>query len=825
MSMVQRSFLVSLLLTLTVPTLALAGPRDVNHLVNPDFEDNADGKAKGWSHYGEGYELVREGREGGWCIRCRSDTGRQTLGAAQEFVFDPPVQHPLLISGWSKAAGVERGEYSVYLDVHYADGTPLWGQQALFERGTHDWARAESIFTPAKPVARIQAFVLFRRAKGTAWFDDIRVSLAPQRFTRTTALGGFAGAGRIEALASVSLPSTWQTQVRHGERVVFTQQGVGLTQRISWNGRDAEGQPVLPGTCTIRFAATDLLFGETATWTREVDTRGAQSGRNFALWTESSMRRVMPVDMPETADPPAALVLSAARNESESGQIVIMPPAGAALHNVRVAVSDLAGPEGARIAADNVQWHQVGYVWVEHQHEHPDVPRYGPCWWPDPLLPVQCFDVDPGWAQPVWITVHVPEGTPPGAYTGQVIVSADGHLDATVPLRLRVHDFTVPTRGRLKTAFALMQGFLEKVYGAENVTPKLRQAYGEYLLAHRLNPDDITRTDLPALDDLAHYRDRGLNAFNVLNMVEPRGAAPWRCWSPPEIYTPQFKQGLIGKLDPFVAGLKARGLADWAYVYSFDERPQEFNPILRDYFGLIKQRYGLPTLTTAKVPQDPAVMRDLNVDWNCPVSDVYSFEDAERCRAAGLQVWAYVCCGPREPFANFLADDPLIEARLVMWQAFHQKLDGFLYWGVNVWSKKNNDGPLDLSKGARLPWSINTGGPDWPALHGDGVLLYPLPQGPAGCIRLANLRDGLEDYEYLWALGRKRGDPWSARKDCEPVTTSLTAFTRDPLVLLTTRERVARELSGGAEGPSGMTNSPKAAEKKAAKGAGEGAVP
>jgi len=279
--------------------------------------------------------------------------------------------------------------------------------------------------------------------------------------------------------------------------------------------------------------------------------------------------------------------------------------------------------------------------------------------------------------------------------------------------------------------------------------------------------------------------------------VPPRGEAPWRCWSPLESYTPEFKQNLIARLDPFVAALKARGLAESAYVYSFDERPAEFNPILREYFGLIKQRYGLPTLTTAKVPQDPAVLRDLNVDWNCPVSSVYSFEDAERCRAAGLQVWSYVCCGPREPFANFLADDPLIEARLIMWQAFHQKLDGFLYWGVNVWSRPNNEAPLDLSKGAKLAWSINTGGPDWPALHGDGVLLYPLPDGPAGCIRLVNLRDGLEDYEYLRALGVTRGDPWSARADCEPVTTSLTAFTHDPAVLLDTRERIARELRAG----------------------------
>jgi len=100
-----------------------------------------------------------------------------------------------------------------------------------------------------------------------------------------------------------------------------------------------------------------------------------------------------------------------------------------------------------------------------------------------------------------------------------------------------------------------------------------------------------------------------------------------------------------------------------------------------------------------------------------------------------------------------------------------------------------------MSEGAKLAWSINTGGEKWPALHGDGMLLYPLPDGPAGCIRLSNIRDGLEDYEYLWALGEKRGDVWAARADCEPVTESLTAFTLEPLMVLETRDAVARELA------------------------------
>jgi len=39
--------------------------------------------------------------------------------------------------------------------------------------------------------------------------------------------------------------------------------------------------------------------------------------------------------------------------------------------------------------------------------------------------------------------------------------------------------------------------------------------------------------------------------------------------------------------------------------------------------------------------------------------------------------------------------------------------------------------------------------------NGDGNLIYPGPESPLSSIRLENIRDGLEDYEYLRLLGEK----------------------------------------------------------------------
>jgi len=779
-------------LTCLVPWQTVAAERDMNLLPNPGFEEQLDGKAKGWAPLNQGYELTRDGRDGGWCVKCQSDSTTRSLGATRVITFDPPVQQPLLFSAWSTTKGMEGHDYSAFINVFYADGTSSWGNRIHFPRLTNDWGFGERVFAPGKPVNRVVFNVSLERAKGTVWFDDVRVALAPHKIDRATVWGGFTGDGRMEAHATSLIPSTWRTRILHDGREVFCQQGDGLEQRISWNGLDPQGARVPQGKCSVVFEATDTIRGATAVLTKETSTKAVHPGANYGVWTENSMTRVLPRDLPGSETPAAEIHLSAARNESESAQIVLLPSAGAPLRNVRVASSDLAGPGGARIAARHVQWHVVGYVRIGEQTKgHPYLRPIAPGWWPDPLLPVRSFDVEPGWSQPVWITVQVPEGTPPGAYTGSVTLSADNNPDIAVPLSLTVYDFTLPVQGHLKNTFALMQGYLEKVYGREQVTPQLRQAYGDFMLAHRLNPDDITRTDLPFPEDLEHYRERGLNTFNVLNLVEPRKGA-WNCFSPVSFYTPAFKQSLMEKLDPYVADLRKRGLADRAYLHGFDERPGVYFPVIREYFGMVKERYGLPTLTTAKIPQDPKAMRDLNVDWLCPLSDVYSFEAAERCRAEGLQVWTYVCLGPRFPFANFLADDPLIEARVLLWQAFHQKLDGFLYWGVNVWWHLNTEKPIVPEKGLKLDWSITTRG--MPFLHGDGVLIYPLPDGPAGSIRLANLRDGLEDYEYLWALGKQRGDLWSARADCEAVTTALSAFTRDPAVIQATREKIAREL-------------------------------
>ncbi len=786
-----RDVLVSAAVGLILASCTQAIERGRNLIVNPDME--VDG---GWQPVGSGFTVdTTTGHSGRRSLRCNGTSLDSVAGAMQAITLNPPVRHPFRVTGWSRAKEAQVGQdYNIYLDMHHDDGTPLWGQIASFEPGTHDWQKAEMTVVPAKPIQRIEVYLLFRKAAGTVWFDDITVEAAPFEFERFKVLANPYRQTGIAVVGSLSLPARWQVSIEGAADPQAEQKGEGTSIRMIWPTTSPSSGAAAPGDRRVLVTATDLILGETIRQEQKIRLQPSAASPPYAVWTESSMQRVpwnaLP---PATSGSPTARIALAGR-EYESFQVVLATPPGNTLESVEVSVSDLVcEAKGSRIEAGRVQWHLVGHVKVDRLRPHPADPDAAPGWWPDPLLPVKRFNVIGGFAQPLWVTVCAPPQTPGGEYVGKLTLKPRTGTPSEIEIRATVYGFDLPVQGHLKTAFALMDGFLEKVYG-KPLGGDLRRKYGDFLLQHRLNPDDISRTAPPAIDDLVHYRDRGLNAFNILNMVEERGDRTWVCYSELPVYTPAFKKRLIERIAPCVDSLRREGLIDRAYIYTFDERDKSFYPVMREYFGMVKERFpGVRTLTTAYVPQDPNVMRDLNVDWNCPLTPAYQLPLADRCRAAGLQVWAYVCCGPGYPYANWLAHHPLVESRVLWWQAFHQKMDGILYWGLNIWDLPGNDKPIDPNRASRLDWSITTGG-EWDWLHGDGRLIYAGIDGPIGSIRLANIRDGLEDYEYLWLLSQRSGGVERAREACLPVTQTLTLFTRDPQVLARQRQAIASQI-------------------------------
>lgn len=148
-------------------------------LSNPDFERTLDGRADGWSAFEAGYVISRDlYRSGRTAIRCSNVSPDERRGATAVVRLQQRVPRPILVEGYSRAenvGGFRNNDYSIYVDLYYVDGTPLWGQTAPFGTGTHDWEHRRVLIWPQKPVRELYVHALFRHHTGTVWFDDFSV--------------------------------------------------------------------------------------------------------------------------------------------------------------------------------------------------------------------------------------------------------------------------------------------------------------------------------------------------------------------------------------------------------------------------------------------------------------------------------------------------------------------------------------------------------------------------------------------------------------------------------------------------------------------------
>ena len=324
------------------------------------------------------------------------------------------------------------------------------------------------------------------------------------------------------------------------------------------------------------------------------------------------------------------------------------------------------------------------------------------------------------------------------------------------------------------------------------------------------------------------------------------------------------------QLRPVVQQLAAAGLLQpYARVYAFDEDPaaqhagrwsgltpaQQANASakymsvgnLTRTFHWVKQTFPLVTTSTTQcqpgTPETPAnasalpgVLDALAIDELALHSGVYTYSYQRALVNAGKAPWLYTSwqpepaglnssscvgvCGTNLRFANFLAD-----ARILLgWQTWSAQAVGFLYWGVAEWGYDRPTNcytpPCPLANSTRAPidadtlpnstavgdWGLTSRQGDSDPIIGDGILAYPGVRGMLPSIRLANIRDGLEDNEYLALLAAQPG--WSRKRVSETfadqVSSAQTAHpsysmmtgprTQSVAVVETVRQAVAEEL-------------------------------
>ncbi len=450
------------------------------------------------------------------------------------------------------------------------------------------------------------------------------------------------------------------------------------------------------------------------------------------------------------------LAISLARNEVEDAQLIIEAP----WRDVTVggiAFSDLKGPAGTVIPAKALSWRRVDFVETMFAPAY-QVPRVG--WYPDPLMPAGEFTVKRLSRTPVWISLRTAKDTRPGVYRGAVTVTPKGRKSTTVPLTVTVWDFTVADQTHLRT-LTWFNGFgwFPAHYGFDRGSAEGRREheaatrrFWDMLLEHRLGPGGDVAAHVwkkynsdkydfsPVEKSLSYLIPRGMNAFIM-------GSAPNLKRQRKNEYTEEFIAEFTAKLKPYGNFLREQGWIDKAYVYTYDEAPKRHWGEVRKIATAIKK--AAPELRILQCLNEPDGVRALAGDID--VFDVYVSQyhrtGAQAMQQRGIEAWLRVCCYPMD-HPNLFIEYPLIDARILPMFCWKYKAAGFEYWSPASWGKnvrRTGKGP----KWPEVPWDPNTFG----RYNGDGYLLYPGPGGvPYPSIRLKSLRDGFEDYEYLWLL-------------------------------------------------------------------------
>ena len=532
----------------------------------------------------------------------------------------------------------------------------------------------------------------------------------------------------------------------------------------------------VPGSACLFYIAVVLLLDPALCGVHAAD-------KPITWWTTHALEKIRPMDsIPD--DLTHSIELWAARNEFEPFQIVLRTE-GQDLTGVDIEVTDLAGPKGTIPAKTNVTIFFETYINLKA----PSSIEGAAGDWPDPLIPrIDRFTGEKrnafpmrlaaGRNQTVWIDVYVPLSTPPGEYTGSVLITLDGAVYAAAPLTLHVWSFALPSTSSLKTSFgfngvaALKQHFGK--YTNDRDILRLVQTYQKSALLHRISihggsmiPPRIasggTDIDWSAYDnEIGPFLDG--TVFTGNDPLPGAKATTADLRLPPELTDeqnlPYYRQ--------WIQHFREKGWLERLFHYLRDEpRVETYRNVAAKGRAAHRADPAVRNLVTVALNRELQGAVDIWVPLiNCfgrkPGFPPFCEQSAPREAygrelASGKGLWWYQSCASHgcniigdeyfRGWPSYMIDASPVAGRIFQWLAWKYGIEGELYFSMNEAFGRAGD-----------PWdSVSLFGG-----NGDGTLFYPgrpariggASDIPIESIRLKLIREGLEDYEYLYLCSR-----------------------------------------------------------------------
>jgi hypothetical protein len=497
--------------------------------------------------------------------------------------------------------------------------------------------------------------------------------------------------------------------------------------------------------------------------------------------------------------PEEKAVANVARGEYASLQFVLR--AGKNIRNLSARLEPILSGQAALSGATA---RFVGYVKVSRRAPDPSHDRLVSLsgYFPDPLLEKNAIDVPRENAQPVWITVPVPQDTVPGKYEGKItfVGMIEGKsFRVTRPFTVNVFPATIRGTRLWVTNWFFTDPETLKILNNGQAVERLSPRYWELvrllartMRAYRQNvawvhPLDLVkfsqdgdswRFDFADFDKMVSLlieegvigriegghiggRESTWESQFVVNIpvVKPEGTVlEKRPISDPgaNSFYSQFIPSLMGHL-------KDKGW-DGIYMQHIADEPTTVN--VNSYIEIASFVRNLaPGLKIIEACHSKDVNNMVNV-W-VPELDFFSsdYEFYQARGQAGDEVWFYTCLAPQGEFPNRFIELPLLKTRYVHWLNFRYGATGYLHWGFNYWGGAGEGNPYGETSGIIME-SGNTlpGGDSW--------IVYPANGKILSSIRLEAMREGIFDYELLKMLEEKQPD--KAREICRNLVFTFT---------------------------------------------------
>lgn len=390
------------------------------------------------------------------------------------------------------------------------------------------------------------------------------------------------------------------------------------------------------------------------------------------------------------------------------------------------------------------------------------------------------------------------------------IHSASGNTtECSIPVT--VWNFMLPETPACRVVMGIERECIAKIHGIDEYGPEndaLYLQYYETVMDAGISPYRIPAPLLDANGNWNAAAEEYLNNPRMTSFVIPVTALS------DETYTGdsyKIRDGFNEKgLQTVYAKLKEH--PDWfrkAYFYPVDE-PSDLEEVGRLQRAAARLHELCPGIgivtpfwleTLYENGQDEVEALTGSTDIWCPQSHFFDLDDhvygtpelkerhfphfAERMlerKAAGDRIWWYTCWGPREPYCNMLIDQEGIMHRILFWQQYRNRVEGFLYWCVNYWLEVED------------PWKNMTTVPFLSkTVYGDGSLVYNGNKigrsGAVPSLRLEIIRTAIDDYSLLSMAQEKFGDDWINAK-IDEIAPGMKEFTHDPALLSKVREEI-----------------------------------